>query len=308
MNTSKVRIKVFPGAQNLPLYICHERGLFENFGIHVDLLFTQNSGEIRNGLASHEFDLAHTAVDNAVAMVLLEQHDVLIIAGGDNGLNELFVQPYVKAVADLAGKTVIVDAPHTAYALQLKMVLAEAGLAAGRDYTLQPVGATYKRLQAMRDNENYAASILNPPFSIKAAGHGLKSLGRLVDMIGSYQATSVFGMRNWLEANMSTVSRYLAAYVAGVRQVFRADLEKDNVDLLCRKLDIDDETARATLRALIDPVYGIAQDAKFNNEAFATVLRLRETLEPGAVPPDFSNTRLDATYYRDALAILDSHC
>ena len=62
--------------------------------------------------------------------------------------NELIAQPDIHSVADLRGKTVIVDAPNTAYALQLKKILLLSTLKAGRDYEIKPIGATPLRLPA----------------------------------------------------------------------------------------------------------------------------------------------------------------
>src|SRR6185295_172973 len=94
-----------------------QQGIFERHGIKLDLLFTASSQELRDGLASGEFQIAHSAVDNAVEMA---KHDVVIVTGGDSSMNEFFVQPEIQSIADLKGRTVIVDAPNTAYALQAK--------------------------------------------------------------------------------------------------------------------------------------------------------------------------------------------
>ena len=51
-------------------------------------------------------------------MVEMAKHDVVIVTGGDSSMNEFFVQPDVRSLADLRGRTLIVDAPNTAYALQ----------------------------------------------------------------------------------------------------------------------------------------------------------------------------------------------
>jgi len=66
---AKLRVKVFPGAQNLPLFAGIAKGFFAKRGITVDLLSTANSTELRDGLANGDIEVAHAAVDNAVAMV-----------------------------------------------------------------------------------------------------------------------------------------------------------------------------------------------------------------------------------------------
>ena len=37
--------------------------------------------------------------------------DIVVVLGGDNGWNDLFVQPEIKGYGDLRGKTVVVTRP-----------------------------------------------------------------------------------------------------------------------------------------------------------------------------------------------------
>ena len=66
-----LKVKMFPGAQSLPVMAAAKEGLFARQGLAVEVLFTVNSDEQRNGLASGDFQIAQAAVDNAVAMVEL---------------------------------------------------------------------------------------------------------------------------------------------------------------------------------------------------------------------------------------------
>src|SRR3989475_1613563 len=156
-----LRVKMFPGAQALPVMAAASQGIFERHGLKVEVLFTVNSQEQRDGLAAGDFQIAQSAVDNAVAMVELARHDVVIVTGGDSSMNEFFVQPDIGAYADLKGHTLLVDAPNTAYALQLKKILLINGLKEGADYKIHPIGGTFLRLKGMRENKNYKASMLN---------------------------------------------------------------------------------------------------------------------------------------------------
>jgi len=125
---TELKVIVFEGVQNLPLFAALANGLFAGQGLDIDLTFTPDSGTLRNGLAEGRFDIAHTAVDNAIAMVELAHKDVAIVLGGDNGFNSLFFQPEIRSFEDLRGKTVLVDAPNTAFALVLYKILDNHGL------------------------------------------------------------------------------------------------------------------------------------------------------------------------------------
>ena len=87
-----VRVNTFPNAKALPFHAGIATGIFARHGIRLDLAFTDNSRNQREGLAAGRFDLAQSALDNAVAMIEVARKDVIIVAGGDGGTNEFFVR------------------------------------------------------------------------------------------------------------------------------------------------------------------------------------------------------------------------
>ncbi len=296
---------MFPGVQNLPLFAGQAKGFLARHGLEVDLQLTADSEGLRRGLAAGEVEIAHAAVDNAVAMVETAGVDVVVVMGGSNGLNELFVQPGIRSVAELRGKTVIVDAPNTAYALQLQKILLAHGLVAGRDYAVKPVGGTRERMVAMCETGEYAASMLSPPFSILAERAGLRSLGHAVSMLGPYQATAGFVLRSWALANAATLERYIRAQVEGLRWSLAPANREETVALLAERLGIAQDVAEATYRLAADPAGGLTPDARLDPEGFRAVLALRAELEgypDGRVPP--ADRYYDSQYYQRALVAL----
>ncbi len=296
-----IRVKVFPGAQNLAHFVGISQGIFAKHDLKVELEFTPNSDELRDGLASGAFEVAHAAVDNAGAMVETAGQDVAIVTGGDSGLSEFFVQPDIDSIADLRGRTLVVDAPHTAFALLAKKILLMNGLKTG-DYAVKPVGGTPLRLKAMTEGKDNAAAVLNAPFSIAAMKQGLKSLGHVVDMLGPYQAGGAFVLRAWANANRPTLERYIAAYVESTRWALQPGNRAVAVSLLTERLKLAPEVAEQTYRLLADPKSGLAPEAKFNLEGFRNVLALRAEIEGqwgGKAPPP--ERYVDLSYYDRAV-------
>jgi ABC-type nitrate/sulfonate/bicarbonate transport system substrate-binding protein len=202
-----LRINVFQGSSNTPLYMAVERGAFARRGIAPVLQFTPNSDMQREGLALGRFEIAVAAVDNAVAMIEVAKKDVVIVAGGDGGMNELMVRSEFKQVSDLRGKNFIVDATNTAYALIGRKIFKNAGFVEGKDYTMKPLGGTAIRTKSMETPEGHSA-MLNPPWNFVAKDHGAQSLGSTLDLFGLYQSSGVFVMRPWAEANAGTLQRF----------------------------------------------------------------------------------------------------
>jgi ABC-type nitrate/sulfonate/bicarbonate transport system substrate-binding protein len=297
-----LRVIVFPGLQNLPIYAAQTKGLFARRGLKVDLHFTPNSMVLREGLAKGNYDLAHAAVDNAIAMVELAKVDVVVVMGGDNGLNGLYVQPDIRSIADLRGRTVAVDAPNTAYALQLYKMLAMNGVQRG-EYTVKAVGGASSRLEALLKDKSYAASMLNLPHSVRAERGGLRSLGMAVQAIGPYQGSGAFATRSWARANEDTVVRYIQAYLEGLRWVKTPANKAESVALLVERLKLDPEVAGQCSDVVADPAGGYATDARLDVEGFKNVLKLRAEIEGqwGGTPPS-PEKYLDLSYYERALA------
>jgi ABC-type nitrate/sulfonate/bicarbonate transport system substrate-binding protein len=300
-----LRVNAFPNAKALPFYAGLAQGIFAKHGLALEVTFTESSEQQRTGLASGAFDIAHAALDNAVAMVETAGKDVVIVTGGDSGMNEFFVQSYIQSFADLRGRTLVVDAPNTAYALQAKKILLMHGLKEGADYTVKPIGRGGLRLKAMAENKDYAAAVLNLPFTIEAERMGMKSLGRTVDMLGPYQANGAFVMRAWARANGPLLERYIAAYVESLRWALAPSNRSESVAMLMSKLKLSREVAERTYELLADPAFGFTPDAKLDAEGFRNMLALRSEIEGqggGASPA--AAKYLDLSYYERAMHML----
>jgi ABC-type nitrate/sulfonate/bicarbonate transport system substrate-binding protein len=171
-----LKVSSFPGVTNFPIFAAEHTGLFAKYGLTIDLVYAPNSRVQRDGLAKGEYQIIQTAADNCVAMVELDRADAIIVAGGDNGFNHIIVQPEINRLSDVRGKTVVVDAPNTAFALLLYTALRDSGLSKD-DYKVNSVGGTGERLAAMIGDKTNVAAIMGLPFVFRATAAGLKDMG-----------------------------------------------------------------------------------------------------------------------------------
>ena len=302
-----LKIILFPGLSNLAIFSAQHKGFFAKNNVAIETINTPDSKELREGLAAGRYQIAHAAVDNAVAQIENQKNDAIILMGGDSGLNLLMVQPEIKSIEDIKGKTVVVDAPNTAYALLLYKMLKVKGLERGRDYKVSPVGGTGQRLDAMNKDKSNAAGMMNPPFSIRALKTGpLKSLGSPLAVVGPYQAGGVWVMRNWATANQDLLVRYLKANIEGIRWALEPANKAEVVKLLTDRLKLTPDVAEASYTMGANAKEGgFAKDLEFNMTGFKTVLALRAELEGqwGGKPPA-PEKYLDLSYYQKAIAAL----
>jgi ABC-type nitrate/sulfonate/bicarbonate transport system substrate-binding protein len=228
--------------------------------------------------------------------------DIAIIMGGDGGLNDLIVQQDIKAYDDIRGKTVLVDAPDTAYALLLYKMLEIKDLKKN-DYVVKPVGGSLRRYELMVQDKNNAATMLNPPFSIRALDNGLKSLGSSVDVTGRYQAGGAFVLRAWGQANSDALIKYIQANIEGLRWAMNPANKTETIGMIVERLKLPQDVATKSYEMAVDPQKGFAKDAMLDMDGFRNALRLRtEILRTPGTDPAKPKKYLDLSYYQRAIA------
>src|SRR3984957_9558248 len=282
--------------------IAEKQGYFAKHDVSAETENLPSSDVLRGNLANGNGDLAYLAVDNAVAMVELAHQDMVIFMGGEGSQNEFVVQPEIKSLQELRGKTLIVDAPNTAYALQMKKILLAKGLQVVRDYEMKPIGGTPQRLIAMREHKEYAGSMLGPPALITAKQQGFASLAKVQDVIGPYQAAGYFAQRKWALDNKENLDNYLAAIIEAQRWLMDPANKQQVIDLWISEFHMKPEIAAATYESSVNAPGGFEKDAALDIDGFKNVLQLRAEIEGqwGGHPPGVEKY-YDPSFYNAAL-------
>ncbi len=301
LDLKRLVVSAFPNAKALPLWVGEAQGVFARYGIALTIDMTPGSDAQRAKLLDGRIHIAQAAVDNALQLVV-EGHDVIIAMGGESGMNDFIVQGDVNSFTDLRGRTLVVDAPNTAYALLARKILARAGLEAGVDYEIKPIGNASMRLKAMLEDSFNAGGVMNPPFSSEAKLRGMKSLGRLTDLLGPYQAGGAFMLRAFAEQNTTTLENYIKAYVTCLRWVFDPDNKAAGVALLMGRLTLTRGVASAAYDQLIDVGFGFQQDARLDMEGVRQMLATRTQTQGRSPRLDDQATFIDLSFYHRALA------
>src|SRR6267143_869132 len=300
----KIKVLTLLG-RPLQFAVADQQGLFAKYGLEVETEDLPNSDVLRANLTAGKGDLAYLAVDNAVAMVELAHQDVIIVMGGEGSQNELMAQPEIKSIEDLRGKTLLVDAPNTAYALQMKKILLLNGMQAGKDYEIKPFGATPQRLIAMRERKENAGSMLGPPSSIVAKREGFVSLGSVQDLIGPYQAAGYFTQRAWAQEHRNGLEKYLAAIIEAQRWLMAPANKQLVIELMIKESHLAPDAAVEGYELSMTRPGGYEKDAALDLDGFKNVLKLRAEVEgQWDGHPPAPEKYYDSSYYDAALAKL----
>lgn len=211
-----VRLIVFPGAFNWPVWVASSRGLFAAEGVEVAVSQTPGSVFQLTGLIDGAFDLGITLVDNVVAYregqgeVPAVGEDLAAFMACDTRVfPSLITLPEVRSYADLRGRSLSVDARTTGYALVLQAMLERGGLAPG-DYRIESVGGVLQRFEALLAGRQ-AGALFNSPFESLLQARGFNLLDTAISVLGSYQGQVVAGRRSWAAANRATLTGFLRA-------------------------------------------------------------------------------------------------
>jgi len=262
---------------------------------------------VRRWLASGELDLADYGVDNAIAMVENAGVDVILVAATDYTPTELMAQSEIKSLADLRGKTVLVDAPNTQNALALKKILSTAGLNPGSDYQMKEAGGTTARVAAMLKQKEYAATMASGQTAVRARQAGLVSLAATSSIFGPVLRYGVFTRRQWAKENSNLLVRYLAAHIEAQRWIMDPANKNKVIDIVAQQGKLSRDLAGGIYEMDTGP-NGLAKDAAIDVARFSNVLKFRAEVEGswgGKAPaPD---RYYDVSYYEKALAMVNAN-
>jgi ABC-type nitrate/sulfonate/bicarbonate transport system substrate-binding protein len=296
------------GGGSFTTSIAQSNGIFAKYGLRIELPRSVSGGsdEVRKWLASGELDLADYGVDNAIAMVENAGVDVIVVAATDYTPTELMVQPEIKSLADLRGKTVLVDAPNTQNALALKKILSTTGLNPESDYEMKEAGGTTTRVAAMLKHKEYAATMASGQTAVRARQAGLVSLATTSSIFGPVLRYGVFTRRQWAKENSGLLVRYIAVHIEAQRWIMNPVNKDKVIDIIAQQAKLSRDLAGGIYEMDTGP-NGLAKDAAIDVARFSNVLKFRAEVEGswgGKAPaPD---RYYDISYYEKALAAVNA--
>jgi len=273
-----LRVNVFPGGFNWPIFAAMETGLFAGNGIEIALQATTGSVAQMAGLAAGEFEIAMTAFDNIVAYVegqgeapIGPQPEFFAFLGSDDSFLSLVGKSEIIDAADVRGRKVSVDAATTGYAFALFDMLAQSGLNEG-DYTVVRVGGMAQRFQDLCSGDT-AATLLSSPYDLLAGNVGLRVIARLPP---PYQGNVGAARRVWARRNAEVVAAFIRSYVAAIGWLYDAANKPRACAILQHHVSgMTPDLAEASYTRLLDPQSGFFRDGRLHKDGVRRVLDLR---------------------------------
>lgn len=305
--SSHIRVNVFPGGFNWPLYVAIDVGLFARYGLNVAVEGTPNSIAQMTGLAEGAFEIAMTAVDNIVAYVegqgeasIGAQPEFFAFMGSDSGFLSLVSRPEVVRVADFAGRTLSVDALTTGYAFVLLEILRRSGLER-HDYHIRRVGGMIQRYDSLSQG-NEAGTLLSAPYNLLAKQRGLTELVKATAVLGPYQGNVAAARRSWASRNEAQIVAFVRSYREAIGWLYEPKNREEAIAILTRNLpQLPKAVAEAGYVELLSPADGFFRACDISLEGLQCVLDLRSRYGLGAEPLTDPMRYCDLHYYRLAV-------
>lgn len=237
------------GVNAWPLYVAQGRRMFEAEGVAVDVTLTGSSTHQLEQMRSGGYDLGFQQSDHVVRAVETGSDLCIVMAQGHAPELSLVAAKDVKSLADLKGRDIVVDGANSGYALLLRKLLAENGLAK-TDYRFVEIGGSQERFDAMKAGKG-AASWLNPPFDRNLFALGLGSLGTTTQFFPTYPGSIAACRRSWAAQNGERLVAFIRAFRGACHWLKNAANKAEAITLLPTRLNIAPELASKAFDAFV---------------------------------------------------------
>lgn len=224
-------------ANQAPLWVASDRGLFAKYGLNVRLVFLRSGTTAIQALIGGDINLIHVGGPPFVNGVVAGAPVVMVASTVNRMLFQFYAAPGVKGPKDLIGKKVGVGGIGGGADLAAKLALKRIGLDPHRDVTYLQIGTDPLRLLALRSGQIQAAALL-PPNTFVAQKENLPLLVDLAVTDINYVNTGLAASKAFVKTHRQTLMSFLKAYCEGI--AFSKRHKQQTVDILLKYLRTSD--------------------------------------------------------------------
>src|SRR5438874_3248890 len=202
----------------IPLWIAKDAGLFEKYGLNVNLVVIAAGNAASGALSGGEVEVLGAA--GTTTMVSAAKGlPVAIIGTFGPGAWKLAAHPWITSVQELRGKTVGVSRPGTTIEFATRRALVKLGFTPGKDVQILATGLaeSNKRIMVMLQGK-IDATLVSPDNLFEAEQKNLK-LSVLSDLqdLGIYtSASDLSAKRDFLKNQRHRARGFMMAYCEAI--------------------------------------------------------------------------------------------
>lgn len=205
-----------------PLQYVQENGIFEKYGLDVDLLFVEGGSVLTQSLVGGSVDIAQNGYAPVINAAVAGA-DVVIVGGIANVLPMmLVVDGSVRSADDLRGKAIAISRYGSSTDVAARFALEELGMTAA-DVNILQLGYEGTRLAAFKSGQ-VAGLMVQLPGAQDLIDEGANMLVDVGNIHKSYPNTSFAATREFVAENPEALKRFYMAMAEGIRE-FKANPE-----------------------------------------------------------------------------------
>ncbi len=222
---------VSSGSTNLwPMFIGIKKGLFQDEGIKIDLVYAQSNASVIQQIAANSINISvGSGLVDPIRAVEKGAPVALIRIETQRPPYALLARPAIRTMAELKGRIVSVGGPKDITRIFFERMLKPSGLAP-REVDLIFAGATAARFAALQSGAADAA-LLTTPYNFHAAAGGYVNLGMTADVV-EMPFSGVSINRGWASRNLKTAQTYLAVYTKAIGWLEDPANRREAIDLM----------------------------------------------------------------------------
>ena len=209
------------GGAFAPLWIAQDKGVFNKYGLAVDLKYMLSATGTQ-ALLSGSVDIVNPGTE-LIEAGLGGARVAFIIGILNRAVLSVYSKPEFKQLTDLKGTVLGVTLPGSFTDMAARMLLQQAGMTPGKEIQITHLQGMPDMITALSQGRIDAA-IISAPTTIRAKQAGMKELvditARNLPMIHAGLATT----RDFIKSNPDKVRRYVQAYIEASK-IARTDAE-----------------------------------------------------------------------------------
>jgi NitT/TauT family transport system substrate-binding protein len=281
-----------------PLWLAADRGLWEPYGLDVELTLISGTPIIMAALIAGEVQFAQSAGDSALSVQARNPDVVTFLNASGPSLHRMMVQPTIQRMEDLRGKRFGVFTIGDGNYSLISKALLKFGMSPETDAVWTSVGGgNFGGLVQALAAGSIDATLLTPPNDLIAARNGARDLFRLRDLDLPSAGLPVFTLRRTLDDQRPVVEAFARGIVDGIR-LFRGDPAAAKQSM-SQHMDLSDPP-------LLDWTYDAVVADGLISRPFVDVAQLRAVIE-ALLPeqPDLAQLALDRVIDSTVMETLD---
>src|SRR5690348_14814951 len=195
----------------------NDRGLLKKFGLEPEVIAMQGVTQLAQAVIAGSIPIA--VMGGAYLSAAVRGADLVMIATHMDKLPyTLIVKPNLKRVEDLKGSRLAISRFGSSSDAGLRLALQKLGVNPEKEVTIVQVGGQTERFAALKAT-TVDGTVVIPPLSGAAQRLGYNALINMTKLGIPYPQEGVVVSRQLLASRRDMVTRFLKAYIEGVKEL-----------------------------------------------------------------------------------------